>query len=608
MKKHQVMRPAAPRVPLWAVLALAVVVLVAYANSLNAPLAFDDIGTIVNNATIRDAGDLGAIVSPPAGTAVSGRPLVNATFALNYVWGGVSPWGYHAVNMALHLACGLLLLAIGLRTFAAAGLGGSVWPPLIAATVWLAHPLNTEAVTYVTQRTEVLMALCLLTALYAAIRAVDPLHRRRWQMVALVACVAGALAKETIAVVPILILLWDRAFVFTSWREAWDTRGRFYLALTLTWLVLGVMLMRGGQTTSGGFASAEVTPWAYFLSQPDAILRYLWLTVWPVPLVSYYGWAPQDVSPGDVWPALAMVTTLGMAAIAVYIRAPKAGFAAVAFFVLLGPSSSFIPVATEVAAERRMYLPLAVVVMGLAAGGAWLVRRQPASGRVLTAVAGAAVVALTAGTVLRHRDYGSALTLAETTLERWPTPAAHQLVGVELAVAGRKAEAVTHLREAARTLPIARYFLATELISLNQFDEAADALEAFVRDEPSLPVVPRARLMLARIHASRGEEARAVEQVALALEADPRDAAANGVMADIKIAREDFAGAVPHYQVYLRANARDGRAWNALGVALARTGRVDEAAGAFRQAVAADPADAEYRANLAQATRTGGRP
>ena len=86
---------------------------------------------------------------------------------------------------------------------------------LACALIWLVHPLNSEAVDYLTQRTESMVALCLLTTLYASIRAWNAKERPRWQAIAILANACGMATKESMAVAPLLVLLCDRAFAFS---------------------------------------------------------------------------------------------------------------------------------------------------------------------------------------------------------------------------------------------------------------------------------------------------------------------------------------------------------------------------------------------------------
>jgi protein O-mannosyl-transferase len=154
---------------------LALVGTLTYSNALRQPFMFDDMSAIVDNEQIRRLSDA-RVLLPERERPVSGRPLVNLSFALNYAVGGVDPWGYHVVNVALHVICSLLLMTVVRDT-----LGVSQMPValkdradllgFIIALLWLVHPLNSEVVTYVTQRTESMMAFFFLLTLYASTRA-----------------------------------------------------------------------------------------------------------------------------------------------------------------------------------------------------------------------------------------------------------------------------------------------------------------------------------------------------------------------------------------------------------------------------------------------------
>src|SRR5205814_2349785 len=116
-----------------------------------------------------------ALTAPPS-TPGAGRPVVNLLFAVNYALGGTSPWGYHALNLALHIACALVLFGILRRTFLLPSLRSSIGAAadrlaFASTLLWLVHPLPSEIVNYVSQRTEATMALCYLLTLYCAIRA-----------------------------------------------------------------------------------------------------------------------------------------------------------------------------------------------------------------------------------------------------------------------------------------------------------------------------------------------------------------------------------------------------------------------------------------------------
>lgn len=575
---------------------IAAAVLLCYANAWRGPFIFDDGASILENRSILSL-DRG-VWSPPFETPVAGRPLVNLTFALNYAAGGFDVTGYHAVNIALHLACALLLYGVTRRALASDGAG------LAAAVLWAVHPLATEAVTYITQRSDQLMAACLLGALYASIRAHAEARPGRWLAGAVAVTALGMGAKESMAVAPVLIAAYDRVFHFPTWRDAFRARGRLYLALAATWLILPLELMGGARGLTAGFTALNASPWTYLLEQTRMITRYLRLSVLPVGLVINYGW-PQVVTLADVWPYAAGVTALGAATVAGVSRASKAGYAGLWVFVTLAPTSSFIPITTEVGAERRMYVPLMAIVTLLVALGRWAWRRwasASAEGRAPVIAVSAVALILGLGTGARNGEYQSSLALAETTWQRYPTPAAASMYGTELAAAGRLMEAERFLRLAAPSFPPGHYYLATVLSTRGKTDEAVREFDAYIANElPQLDQVRTARLLAADllVKAARFDEASRHYEALLAVYAD--DAEARLRLADVRVRQERFADAIPLYERAVAATLANATVLNGLGVALIGAGRIQAAVTVFERAVAADPAHEGARANLARA-------
>jgi protein O-mannosyl-transferase len=598
----------------WQVLLVVLAGLLTYSNALSGPFIFDDFGTIVRNPHVRELWRPDQVLLPPAHTAVAGRPLVHLSFAINYAVAGLDVTGYHVVNVALHLLCGLLLLGLVRRSLDIVG-PVPILPyrsrdvALAVALLWTVHPLNSEAVNYVTQRTELMMALCYLMTLYASVRALRSPFRSRWQAVAAIACAVGAACKETIATAPLLVVLYDRCFVFGTFTAAFRDRWRFYGALAASWLILAVLVATNGQTFSAGFATAEVSPRTYLLNQPPMLVRYLWLSFWPQSLVLYYGWA-RVVSIADIWLSGSFIVVLLLVTVIALIRRPRLGFLCAWVFVTLAPSSSVIPVATEAGAERRAYLALAAIVMLAVIGAGSLlsrfVRRSGGNATSPTPLAATAVVLIVAAllaarTMMRNREYTSALTLAQSVLERWPTANAHYLVGTELAAAGRQYEGIAHLRQAVGGYPPGRYDLGSELLKIGKLDEGIEQLQMFVRDESGLVATRSAYIRLGRAFEAKQDWAGAIEQFRKILLVTPADAEAHGLLADALAGQQTFAEAIPHYRRYLEAFPNDGNAWTGLGVALIRTSNVPDSVAAFRRAVHASPENNQFRLNLARA-------
>lgn len=381
----------------------------AYANSFHGPFVFDDFASIVNNPTLQ--GDLAGALQPPAnGETVTGRPLLNLSFALNYAHDGKNVAGYHAVNLAIHLLAGLVLFGLVRRTLELPSQrerwGRAAWAVAFAAALWWTlHPLQTESVTYIVQRAESLAGLFYLLTFYGLARAVDSTREKWWLALSAISCLLGVFCKETLATAPLLALLYDRAFTAGSFAAALRRRAKYYAVLAATWLPLAWLVWgAGGRGDSAGFG-AGASSLDYALTQAHAVTTYWHLSFWPGALSFDYGKAVVK-SAGAVAPQLLFIAAL--LAITGYLlwKKPAAGFLGAWFFVTLAPSSSFIPIATETMAEHRVYLALAAV-MAAAALAVWKI----VGDWYFPLVAVALAIILGGATYARNRDYQSATAL-----------------------------------------------------------------------------------------------------------------------------------------------------------------------------------------------------
>jgi hypothetical protein len=474
-----------------------------YWVALPAPFLFDDQNSILNNTSIRR---MATALAPPRDTPVAGRPLVNLTLAMNYAADGLDVTGYRAVNLAIHLLAALTLFGVVRRTL----MLQSVARPTMDATsiafvcslVWMLHPLQTETVNYLSQRTEALMGLCYLQTLYWSIRGNT--------VAAVIACAAGMASKESMVTAPLMVVLYDRVFRYDSLKDAFRTRRGLYGGLAATWLVLAA-LMATTPRTSVGFGSGA-SAWVYFLNQCELIVRYLWLSIWPRALVLDYG-LPRPLAPLDVLPQAALLVAFGVLVLWALVRRPMLGFLGAWFFITLGPTSSFVPIATEVGAERRMYLPLAGLVVLAVILVAGLVGRAFTGRQVNRALAVTVCLLLALGSMARNREYESRLSIAQTIVDRWPSGRGRFLLASELILANRRTEAMAELRESARDYPGARYAIAVELMVDGKFAEAAAELETFLQAMPDNPTAIPARDLLGRALLAQGRVNEGVEHL-----------------------------------------------------------------------------------------------
>jgi Flp pilus assembly protein TadD len=590
---------------LWRAAVIAAVILAAYSNSFRGPFVIDDQASVVQNPDIRDIGRLDRVLSPRPDSPVAGRPLVNLTFAIDFAVGGLEVTGYHVTNLVWHIACAWLLFGVVRRTLAQPSMPPAVSEnaanlALAVALLWGVHPLTTEVVDYLSQRTESMMAFFVLLTLYAALRSHGS-SGRGWHALAIVACLTGTVCKETIAVAPLLVALYDRVFLYRSWTEAGRERGSLYLGLAASWLMLGGFVMSGPRAAVAGFASG-VPPWTYLLNQAEIVVDYLRLALWPAGFVVLYGW-PEMRTLADVWPQALAVVALHALTIVALVRTPRLGYLGAWFFVALAPTSSIIPIATEVGAERRMYLPLMALAVLAVIGVAKVVG---AARWVSALVLLAALSGLASLTFMRTAEYASPLTLARTVVERRPTALAHHLLGEQLGLAGQTAEAERELRAAvALGNSRARFQLGTLLIDQKRIVEAAPEFEAFVATasvpqrlrwlNPPLLEVLSARLALAQIYAAERRWPDAAAQARLVLDVAPRQPEALRLLGLSLFGARAFAESVAVLRDYLTLRPNDAVARSNLGVALIGMGRLDEAVPELQRAVQVDPNDTNAR-------------
>lgn len=594
---------------LWSSATVLVLGLAAYANALGHPFVMDDTGTVIDNPTIRSLGQ--SLAGGPFQTATAGRPVANLAFALNYLAGGVDPWGYHAVNLGLHLTAALLVLAL-LRLLFRLPLAED-WVghahdglALACAALWVVHPLNSEVIGYVTQRTESMAAIAVLTTCYGGLRALDSGRPWAWQALAVISAVGGVLCKESAAVAPLLLLALESSFTRRSPLAVVRHRPAFYGGLAASWVVLGILISSGPRWRSAGFSSG-VSPWTYLMNQAPLIARYLRLVFVPVGLVLDYG-QPQSVSLAAAAPAGLLVIALLVATIVAMQRVPLLGVFGIWFFLTLAPTSSILPISTEVGAERRMYLPL-VAVLAVVMLGIWrAVPQAAARWRALAGTAALVGLVLAMLTVARNREYDSELRIWQTVVERWPNGRAHHNYGIALKAAGRRAEAVAEYQKAVETLPDAQYALAFELQADGRHEEALTHYRAFIAAKPEDINVPRAYHQMGRSLLALHQPDGALLAFRDALARRQGDIDSLAGIGDILMARRQFAEVIPIWQQYLVLKPENTGVLMNLGIALVQVDRDADAREIFRRVIELQPSDVGAHVNYAYTLVNTGQP
>lgn len=592
---------------------LTVLALLAYHNSFDVPFLFDDAPAVTANPSLRAPVSLARVLWPQVdgGATVAGRPLLNLSFALNYWSGGLAVRGYHAVNLAIHLAAAALLFGIVRRMVPDDGPGWALG--LGTAALWLTHPLQTESVTYIAQRAESLGGFWLLLTVYGFVRASAGPAARGWGMVSLAACYLGVATKETIVVAPLVVWLFDRTWVSGSFGEAWRRRRGYYLALFASWLPLGLLVLSSaGRGGTAGFG-AGITVWEYALTQCEAIVLYLGRTMWPAGLVFDYG-TGTVAGLGKVWPQVVLMVALVGATAWALVRRPRWGFFSAVFLLLLAPSSSVVPVVSQTIAEHRMYLALVIPVF-VAVAGLWR-----ALGRRSLAVVAVLVLVTTWLTIRRNEVYRSEAALWADTMVKRPdnarayhnlglaelaqgnvdaaeqrlreaialapeSPDPHFSLGLILMRQGRKAEAISSYETALRYDSLhgmAHNNLANLLFSSGRTEEAGRHYVEAVRLQPEFA---GARNSYGNWLIETGRLAEGLVECQAAIRLQPKLAEAHFNAGNASIALSRQADAESYYREAIRQKPDYAEAYNNLGNVLLEQDRVEEALRSYAEAL-----------------------
>lgn len=547
-----------PSCPYFSAVVTAIAATWCYAGNFDAPFIFDDVPSITENAGIRALWPDQRLWSMRQ-SPLSGRPVVAFSFAVNYAVGGLDPRGYRIVNLGLHIATAWLLAALVRRTVAESPVmkpfvaRANAWAATIAL-LWAVHPLHSETVTYVTQRTELAASLCYVAVLYAAVRAWRS-SGWLWPTITIAAAWTGIACKEIVATAPLMVAAYDQVFFADRWNAERRRRLPLYAGLASCWLLFVAIQWTGPRAKSVGF-EIGVTWWKYLFVQAGVLLHYLRLVFVPNRLCGDYGefnslaWCSPLILPG-----LFVVGGLLIATAWVWRRDRRWAFLGIWFFLILAPSSSVVPIATETASERRMYLPLVAVLAALVVAGDRLLARLTVLKFAVATFAFAACLVVTVdrlriyqtelafwqdvalkmpdspralanlgGTFLKLKQYDKSGPLLYRAIELDPYFAAgHNSLGLYLLAVGRNDEAAhefTIARDLSPNTVPYRANLGAALDRAGRTDDAvAELSQAIALGDDYVAV----RINLANVLARRGRFAEALTHLERAIELDPRN-------------------------------------------------------------------------------------
>jgi tetratricopeptide (TPR) repeat protein len=498
---------------------IAATALLIYSNTFHSPFLYDDIRYIVDNDSIRDLGNF---------LDISGSRSVSFfSFALNYHFGGLDVYGYHLVNVAIHIVNGTLVLLLASLTFKTPFMARSTIKPrlkyvfaLTVALLFICHPVQTQAVTYITQRFASLATLFYLLSLALFVKwrlSRATLGAAPGSVIYAASFLSAVLAmktKEISFTLPFIIFLYE--FAFFDDKTPIRRRFRYLVPLLLTLTIIPWTYFAPELSLSGGedVLSEEIrrqnilqlknlSSYDYFVTQLSVIVTYLRLLVLPLGQTLLYDY-PVYKSFFEPKVFLSFLFLLGVFALAIFLfkRSRKtrnvyallASFGILWFFITLSVESSIFPL-VDVIFEHRLYLPSVGALMALLAGvyyclGAvrWrITRASPVQMSCILLLVTAVPLSLAA--YKRNFVWQDALTFWSDNVNKYPESyVANFNLGMMYYRGGDQMKAINKLQEAVRNEPglvRANYNLAVLYNEMGLLDEALKWYEKVIELDPA---------------------------------------------------------------------------------------------------------------------------
>lgn len=577
---------------------IAAVGLAAYSNTLDAPFQWDEEVYIAGAPVVKDLGyflDTERARGLELYGALKSRYVGYLSFALNYAAGGLDVTGYHLFNIAVHVLSAFLVYALALVAFQTPLLRENALRErahgiaLLAGALFVAHPIQTEAVTYIFQRLASLAALFYLLSLWAYAKSrlcETPARAVVFYAVSLTAAVLAMKTKENAFTLPFAVAL----FEYTFFVGPLKARALRLAPLLLTLPIIPLTLV-GVQDSAGGIVESVVPATRvyeglsrgdYFFTELRVLVTYLRLLLFPVAQNLDYDYPVfRSLFDPPVLLSFALLASIGLLALYLLYRsrtreraAALIGFGILWFFVTLSVESSLVPIPVVIG-EYRLYLPSVGVFLAAATAafaGLEALRDRRAR-RVALVVLGALPIVLSVATYRRNALWESKISMWEDVVGKSPS------------------------------LVYPRNNLGIAYVEAGRIDDAMRQFEAALAIEPDHAT---AQSNLGVLYAQRGRLDEAMLAFRAALRSDPELADAQNNLGLVYLAKGAFGEAEQSFRAAMRIDPGYAKAHYNLGVLFERQGRSDEAAAAFRTALRIDPGYAKARLGLEELARQRG--
>jgi Tfp pilus assembly protein PilF len=562
-----------------------------YSNTLHSPFVFDDGPSITRNPTIKSMENF--FVNSTGYDKYPTRFIGYLTFALNYALGASDPFGYHIVNLTVHIVNSLLVYFFVLITFCTPFMKKSSSEAtarvvsLISGMFFLVHPVQTEAVTFVVQRLTSLTTTFFLLSGFYYVKTRLLLNDRQnhpknkyllYYSFSFLFCVLAMKTKEISFTLPVVLIIYEGFFFDGPYRS----RAFFLLPFLFTLLIIPLSLIDVrapfGKVVSDISAATrvqtDISRWDYFLTQLSVFVTYIRLLLFPIHQNLDYDYPIYRslFHPRVLLCASFFLFLFGIS-LWLYLRSRRtasamlrvSSFGIIWFFVTLSIESSLVPI-VDVIFEHRIYLPSIGVFISFAVATSVISRKWNRNVWIGTLVL--IMTIFSVATYKRNMIWRDDLLLWSDNVKKSPAKARpHYNLGNSYLIRGMTDKAIQELKDAI------------------QID----------------PAYADAYLNLGVAYASIGEEGKAMAALHKAIQFKPDDSESHYNLGLLYSNKGLGYLAIEHYKKALSLNPASVNARNNLGIALAESGRINDAIEQFRQGLQLNPGDEELRKNIGNA-------
>jgi Flp pilus assembly protein TadD len=486
------------------------------------PFMLDDSHAVEHNPAVQSIGHVTEwFLSPHATSGIrqhaNYRPILVASYSIDRALWGPSAAGYHAVNLAIHLGTVVLVFVLGRRLTR----DGSA--AACAAGLFALHPVNAEAVNYITARSSSLTAVSVLAAIWASEHAAD-CRSRAWRVVAYALGATALGSKEVAVVLPLLVIVWRRAAhgETEGWADTLRCSAPWWL-LSGLYLGLRIWILWGLMTPAAWGPGVTVEQNVLFALKIYAASIGHW--VWPSGLAIDHAW-PLWITTREGAVIVGALAAALVGTTAILRRHPMWGWCVLWFWTAILPVGALGFVTRQTLyQDNRVYL--AGVGLSWLGGHLLAVLFRMAADRPIARFMCAASVVVASGLTVAHdvertTVWSSRALLWDDVLEKYPTSfVAHNGKGLVAFEEGRIEEARDWFGRAVRLFPGSSEGyknLGIAFARLGDWNRASAALQAALSIDPRYT---EARVNLGKVYEEMGRNDLALNTYDRAIHEDP---------------------------------------------------------------------------------------